>query len=127
MKKLRILMILSCLAAAVVPAMAQAVLQRKPETSVIDSVLKQHMKKELRFTTFQIDSVLSIQKDFEHRNAELENDQNSSEDDINIQIKSLHGERRTKMKAILTAYQLAQFDSLYERVVKSGVHNRRNN
>ena len=101
--------------------------QERPGAGRMREMMKQRLKDDLKFTDVQVDSVLSIQQDFQGKNRQLRNDQGLSEDDRNIKMKSLNDERKLKLKTILSDEQISKLDAFYDEMRKQRQQRQGNN
>ncbi|MDB5190672.1 MAG: hypothetical protein JWQ96_235 [Segetibacter sp.] len=81
--------------------------------------MKKAFKEELKFTDVQIDTVLSVQQQFQMKTRQVRMDANLGEDQKTAQLKTLGDERKEKLKTVLNDEQITKLDAYYETMRKN--------
>ena len=77
-------------------------------------MIRERMKKELKTTDAQTDSVLNIQQDYMRKSRAIRMNQTMTEDDKKKQMAELEEERSRQMKTVLDEKQLKKVNEFYE-------------
>ena len=76
--------------------------------------MKKALKEEMKYTDAQVDTVMSVQTQYQMKMRQLRMDTNLSEDQKAAQLKALAEERKAKLKAVLSEEQITKLDAYYE-------------
>ena len=81
-------------------------------------IMKERIKTEMRLTDVQVDSVMSVQQDFQMKSRDVRMSNNLSEADKTVKMKQLDEERKTKLKTTLNEEQFKKLEEFYENMRK---------
>jgi len=85
---------------------------------------KQMLKDSLQLTDVQIDTVMAVHQDFGPQMKEIYMDQSLSDADKQAQLAALKPQIEARLKAVLTADQIAQLEAMQERQHANRMRNR---
>ena len=101
-----------------VTAMAQNSERANRGGGQMQEMMKERLKTDLKLTDAQIDTVFSVQRDFQMKSRDVRMSNNLSEADKTVKMKQLDEERKTKLKTILNDDQFKKLEEFYENMRK---------
>jgi Spy/CpxP family protein refolding chaperone len=81
-------------------------------------MIREQMKKELKATDAQVDSVLAIQQQMMLKMRDIRQDASLSEDQKKAKVLSLTEQSKAKMKTVLNEQQIKKVEEMYENLRK---------
>ena len=101
-----------------VTAMAQNSERANRGGGQMQEMMKERLKTDLKLTDAQIDTVFSVQRDFQMKSRDVRMSNNLSEADKTVKMTQLDEERKTKLKTTLNEEQFKKLEEFYENMRK---------